>query len=172
MFSLPHIGVISVYEQLFFLIKNPLTKSWIDGCLLVTISDVLNIRPCPPIVTVLISHEKSPVWTWSVGSFNTSCRNLWIRVGSGLVIMNNYILLYNHWKFCCFSSFQFSNYLLFNKGISSITSSVQKKTAQERTKETNTYNSFKTWKLPSINIFPAPFCNFTSILEITKKKYI
>ena len=60
--------------------------------------------------------------------------------GVGLVIMNKYILLYNHW-FVVFHRFQFSNYLLFNKSISSIESSVQKETSQEMKKETN--NSVK-----------------------------
>ena len=51
-----------------------------------------------------------------------------------------YIIIVN---FVLFHLFQFSNYLLVNKSISRIASSVQKKTAEERTKETNTYNSLK-----------------------------
>ena len=51
-----------------------------------------------------------------------------------------YIIIVN---FVVFHLFQFSNYLLFNKSISSIESSVQIKTAQEMTKDSNTYNSFR-----------------------------
>ena len=46
-------------------------------------------------------------------------------------------------NFVVFQRFQFSNELLLNKSISSTESSVQKKTAQEMTKDSNTYNSFK-----------------------------
>ena len=59
--------------------------------------------------------------------------------GVGLVIMNKYIIfcyiiIVN---FVVFHLFQFSNDLLFNK------SSVQKRSAQEVTKDSNTCNSFK-----------------------------
>ena len=56
------------------------------------------------------------------------------------IIIFCYIIIVN---FVVFHRFQFSNDLLFNKSISSIESSVQKKTAQEMTKDSNTYNSFK-----------------------------
>ena len=57
-----------------------------------------------------------------------------------LIIIFCYITIVN---FVVFHRFQFSNELLFNKSISSIESSVQKETAQEMTKDSNTYNSFK-----------------------------
>jgi len=57
-----------------------------------------------------------------------------------LIIIFCYIIIVN---FVVFHRFQFSNELLFNKSISSIESSVQKETAQEMTKDSNTYNSFK-----------------------------
>ena len=40
-----------------------------------------------------------------------------------------------------FHLFQFSNYLLFNKSISNIAISVQKKSAEEKKKESHTYKS-------------------------------
>ena len=51
-----------------------------------------------------------------------------------------YIIIVN---FVVFHLFQFSNHLLFSKSISSIASSVEKKTPQEITTDSNTYNSFK-----------------------------
>ena len=62
--------------------------------------------------------------------------------GSGMVIIIIfcYKIIVN---LVVFHRFQFSNDLLINKSISSIESAVQKKTAQEMTKDYNTYNSFK-----------------------------
>ena len=65
--------------------------------------------------------------------------------GVGRIIENNYIIIVN---FLVFHLFQFSNYLLFNKSISSIASSVYEITAEERTNETNTYNSLKLENYP------------------------
>ena len=48
-----------------------------------------------------------------------------------LIIIFCYIIIV---KFAVFHLFQFSNYLLFNKSISSFASSVQKKTAEVRKK--------------------------------------
>ena len=73
--------------------------------------------------------------------------------------------------FCCFSSFQILKLFTFEQKFSSITSSVQKKTAEEKTKTSDTYKCVKTGKLPSINSFRSSFCNFTPILEITKNTF-
>ena len=61
-----------------------------------------------------------------------------------------YIIIVN---FFVFPLFQFSHYLLFNKSISSIESSDQKKTAQEMTKYYNTYNSFKLENFTEFQVF-------------------
>ena len=67
--------------------------------------------------------------------------------GVGRVIENNYILLsLITLLFFIFPNFQ--TFYFLNKGISSITSSVHKETAEETTKETNTYNSFKLENCP------------------------
>ena len=53
-----------------------------------------------------------------------------------------YIIIVNLLIF--FLSFPIFKLLIFNKSIYIVTSSVHKKTAEERTKENNTYNSLKT----------------------------
>ena len=68
--------------------------------------------------------------------------------GVGLVIMNNYICYIIIVNFAVFHLFQCPKYVLFNKSISSIASSVQKKTAQEMTKESNMYKTLKLENYP------------------------
>ena len=60
-------------------------------------------------------------------------------------------------KIALFFIFQFSNYLLFNKSIPNITSLVHKKTAEERTKETNTHLN---WKTVNHQQFPGTILQF------------
>ena len=68
----------------------------------------------------------------------------------------------------CLSCFQIFKLFYFSKNIFSIASSVLKKTAEKRTKVSNTYKSLKLENYPPSTVSGLHF-NFIYILEITKK---
>ena len=74
-------------------------------------------------------------------------------------------------NFVVFHLFQFSNHLLFSKSISSIASSVEKKTPQEMTKYSSTYNSFKVENCQPSTLSAHHFENLQLFLKL-QKKYI
>jgi len=100
---------------------------------------------------------------FTITSLSTS--SVWITLGVGLDIIINHILLYNHCKFCCFSSFPIFKLFTFQlKHFQHCKFGSEENFWSKQKEKNHTYNSIKLQTVHYQN-FPVSILH---ILEITK----